>query len=146
MADASFAKDYKPYAKDIPPYEPQPDFGLREREKPSYPKDFAPAARPRGARGIIGVRSSHSDGESSVADYVAAAKAAGLNFLVFCDPLENLTAENLAALREDCRRNSSVRLLNVCNSMQATSLRSGYCSRTALMVALSFDGDCAKSL
>lgn len=108
MADASFAKDYKPYAKDIPPYEPQPDFGLREREKPSYPKDFAPADRPRGARGIIGVRSSHSDGASSVADYVAAAKAAGLNFLVFCDPLESMDADKLAALREDCQRNSSV--------------------------------------
>ena len=64
--------------REPPRNEPQPDFGLREREKPSYPKDFAPADRPRGARGIIGVRSSHSDGASSVADYVAAAKAAGI--------------------------------------------------------------------
>ncbi len=107
MDDATFAKDRTPYAKAVPPYEPQPDFGLREREKPSYPVNFAPADRPRGARGIIGVRSSYSDGASTVEEYVAAAKAAGLNFLVFCDPLEYLTAETLAALREDCRRNSS---------------------------------------
>ena len=107
MGDASFAKNYKPYVKDVPPYEPLPDFGLREREKPSYPKDFAPANRPRGARGLIGVRSSHAGGSSTVAEYVAAAKAAGLNFLIFCDPLENLTEEKLAALREDCQNNST---------------------------------------
>ena len=107
MSDASFTKDYKPYAEKIPPYYSQPDFGLRELEQPSYPKDLVPTVRSRGARGLVGVRSSHSDGASTVDEYVAAAKAAGLNFLVFCDPLENLTAEKLAALREDCKKNSS---------------------------------------
>ena len=107
MSDASFAMDHKPYEKVVPPYAPQPDFGLRELEEPSYPAGFAPADRPRGARGLVGVRSSHSDGASTVAEYVGAAKAAGLNFLVFCDPLDKLTAETLAALREDCRENSS---------------------------------------
>ena len=107
MQDASFAKHYKPYTKYIPPYEPQADFGFREREKQSYPKSFAPADRPRGARGLIGVRSSYAGGTSTVAEYVAQAKAAGLNFLVFCDPLEKLTAESLALLRKDCLKNSS---------------------------------------
>lgn len=107
MGDPSFLTQYKPYMKEVPPYNPQPDFGLRERENPSYPESLVPADRPRGARGLVGVRSSHSGGASTVAEYVAAAKAAGLNFLVFCDPLENLTAEKLAALREDCSKNSS---------------------------------------
>ena len=107
IGDPSFLTEYKPYMKYVPPYDPQPDFGLREREKASYPKSLMPADRPRGARGLVGVRSSHSGGASTVAEYVAAAKAAGLNFLVFCDPLENLTAEKLAALREDCKNNSS---------------------------------------
>lgn len=107
MSDASFTRDFRPYAQEIPPYRPQPDFGKREIERPSYPIGFSPKDSPRGARGLVGVRSSHSDGKSTVAEYVVAAKAAGLNFLVFCDPLERLTAEKLAALREDCRRNST---------------------------------------
>ena len=107
MDDKSFAKHYKPYTKFVPPYEPQEDFGFREREKQSYPKNFAPADRPRGARGLIGVRSSYAGGASTVAEYVAQAKAAGLNFLIFCDPLEKLTAESLALLRKDCLKNSS---------------------------------------
>ena len=37
----------------------------------------------------------YSDGSGTVADYVKAAKAAGLSFLVFADPLEKLTKENL---------------------------------------------------
>ena len=105
--DAAFVKHYRPVEPEIPPYRPQPDFGLRELEKPNYPANVQPANRTIGARGLVGVRSSHSDGTSSVAEYVAAAKAAGLNFLVFADPLEHLTAEKLAALRADCAANSS---------------------------------------
>ena len=105
--DAAFVKHFRPVEPEIPPYRPQPDFGLREQETPNYPANVQPANRTIGARGLVGVRSSHSDGTSSVAEYVAAAKAAGLNFLVFADPLEHLTAEKLAALRADCAANSS---------------------------------------
>ena len=45
-----------------------------------------------------------------------------------------------------CGKKSAVRLLNVCSSMQATSLRCGYWLRTAETVAFSLDGEWAKSL
>lgn len=60
-----------------------------------------------GVRGIIGAHSNYTDGKGSVAEYVAAAKAAGLSFIVFTDPLELLSAEKLAALKADCARASS---------------------------------------
>lgn len=107
LGDPSFTRDYRPVEPEVPPYAPQPDFGQRERETPRYPADLQPANRLPGARGLVGVRSAYSDGASTVAEYVAAAKAAGLNFLVFADPLARLTAERLAALRADCAANSS---------------------------------------
>jgi hypothetical protein len=55
-----------------------------------------------GVRGIIGAHSSYTDGKGSVTDYVKAAQAAGLSFLVFTDPLEKLTAETLGKLKADC--------------------------------------------
>jgi len=105
--EAGFVAHYRPVEPVIPAYCPQPDFGLRELEKAAYPSSFKPGNRTVGARGLVGVRSAYSDGESTVPEYVAAAKEAGLNFLVFCDPLEHLTAEKLAALRVDCAKNSS---------------------------------------
>ena len=75
---------------------------------PCYPNPFAP---PAGAplppplamnRGIIGAHTSYSDGTGTVAQYADAAKAAGLAFLVFCDNLEALSPEKLAALKADC--------------------------------------------
>jgi len=107
IPNSNFLTSYVPVEPVIPPYAPQPDFGQRELEKPNYPAGLRPANWTLGARGLVGVRSSYSDGTSTVAEYVAAAKAAGLNFLVFCDPLERLTAEKLAALRADCAANSS---------------------------------------
>jgi hypothetical protein len=64
----------------------------------------APSA---GVRGIIGAHSNYSDGKGSVAEYVAAAKAAGLSYIVFTDPLELLSETKLAALKADCARASS---------------------------------------
>ena len=55
------------------------------------------------SKGIIGAHSNFSDGKSSVAEYVKAAKAAGLKFIVFTDPLEKLTPEKLTALKNACK-------------------------------------------
>lgn len=104
--DPSFVKHYQPVEVVPPPYDPQPDFCKHELETLKY-SALQPATRKIGARGVVGVHSSYSDGKSSVAEYVAAAKAAGLNFLVFTDPLEFLTAEKLASLRDDCAANST---------------------------------------
>ena len=62
---------------------------------------FAAASVP-GIRGIFGLHSAYSDGSGTVADYVKAARTAGLSFLVFADPLEKLTKEHLMKLKADC--------------------------------------------
>ena len=59
-----------------------------------------------GVRGVVGLHSDHSDGESTVADYVKAAKDAGLSFIVFAAPMEHLTAEKLDKLKQDCAKGS----------------------------------------
>jgi len=57
----------------------------------------------KGVRGIIGAKTALSDGTGSVADYVAAAKAAGLAFIVFGESLEMMTPEKLEQLKTDCK-------------------------------------------
>ncbi len=78
---------------------------------------FAPAAKPDaygdgvpitfpeaavGVKGIIGAHTALTDGQGTVADYVAAAKKAGLKFIVFAEPLELLTPDKLAKLQAAC--------------------------------------------
>jgi hypothetical protein len=58
-------------------------------------------------RGIIGAHSALSDGAGTVAEYAAAARAAGLSFIVFSDPLELLTEVKLAELKRQCAAASS---------------------------------------
>ena len=55
-----------------------------------------------GIRGIVGAHTSLTDGKGAVADYVTAAKAAGLSVIVFAEPLELLTAAELEKLKTDC--------------------------------------------
>jgi len=53
--------------------------------------------------GIWGLHSNLSDGKGSVRDYATAAKAAGLSFIVFSEPLELLTPEKIKKLKADCK-------------------------------------------
>lgn len=62
----------------------------------------APPVSPH--RGIIGAHTAYSDGKGTVRQYADAALAAGLDFLVFTEALESLTAEKLAALVNDCKQ------------------------------------------
>lgn len=64
-------------------------------------QEFTPPVK--GVRGLIGARTSLSDGAGSVADYVQAAKAAGLSFIVFNEALEKMTAEKFEQLKADCK-------------------------------------------
>jgi len=73
-----------------------------EWDKVRFGQPAAADAGATGIRGIFGARTAHSDGSGSVDDYVAAAKAAGLSFIVFADPLEKLTPEKLGRLKADC--------------------------------------------
>jgi hypothetical protein len=54
-------------------------------------------------RGIIGAHSGLSDGQGSVEDYAHAAAEAKLQFVVFAENLEQLSAENWRKLTEKCR-------------------------------------------
>ena len=60
-----------------------------------------------GVRGIYGIHTTYTDGSGTVADYVQAAKQAGLSFIVFADPLEQLTSEELDQLKTDCEQVNS---------------------------------------
>ena len=64
------------------------------------PIEIPPAAI--GVKGVVGAHTALTDGQGSVADYVAAAKKAGLGFIVFADPLERLTPQTLEKLKADC--------------------------------------------
>ncbi|MCL1857118.1 MAG: hypothetical protein FWF84_05730, partial [Kiritimatiellaeota bacterium] len=91
---------------------------------PRYPKD--PPVRWAGARstssassiqppweGLIGARTAYSSGEGTVAEYVAKAKAAGHQFIVFLEEFASLTAENYAALQKECEAFSTADFLAV---------------------------------
>jgi len=71
-------------------------------------------------RGIFGAHSAYSDGKGTVAEYVAAARAAGLSFIVFNDPLELLTAETLARLKADCAAASKAGDFYACPGIEFT--------------------------
>ncbi len=90
------------------------DFGQRkipESVPPVQWKDkVQPPAPPPAAkgpialhRGIIGVHSNLSDGQGSVEEYARAAAAAKLQFLIFAESLEQLTADKWRILAEKCR-------------------------------------------
>ena len=97
-----FCNPYVPVEPNRPAYYRQVDFGQRWNEKMSW-KPLVPEIPEKDAVGVIGVHSAYSDGESSVAEYVAEAKKLGLDFVVFTDPLARIDADRLEKLRKDCQ-------------------------------------------
>ncbi len=65
-------------------------------------RPYSPPATTDQVRGIFGAISNHAGGAGTVAEYAASARAAGLAFVVFADPLEQLTPESLEQLKADC--------------------------------------------
>lgn len=64
-------------------------------------------------RGLIGARTSYSSGKGTVEEYAAAAKAAGLDFIVFMEEFGKkggLTQEKYRKLEADCKRLSDDKL------------------------------------
>lgn len=57
-------------------------------------------------RGLIGARTTHGGGSSTVQEYAAAAKELGLDFVVILDDFAKLTPEKLEALKADCEKYS----------------------------------------
>jgi len=89
-------------------------------DKYRFGKPPAVAAAKTGIRGLFGAHSAHSDGSGSVVDYVKAAKAAGLSFIVFADPLEELTEAKLKKLKADCAAVSQGDDFYVCPGIEFT--------------------------
>ena len=61
-------------------------------------------------KGLIGARSGLGGGKGSVADYAAAAKQAGLDFVVFLDDFKTLGKDNYLKLVEDCKKLSDAKV------------------------------------
>ena len=57
--------------------------------------------------GVFGAHTSYSDGSSTVAEYVAAAKKAGLSFIVFADDVRLMDNAKTEALKADCKASSN---------------------------------------
>jgi hypothetical protein len=58
----------------------------------------------KSCKGVIGPRTRHSSGASTPAEYVAAAKAAGLDFVIFLEDFAALKPDGFATLKAECRR------------------------------------------
>jgi hypothetical protein len=71
----------------------------------------APTDARRMFRGLIGARTTYSAGHSGVAEYARAARASGLDFVVFLEDFERMSREKLSALAVDCSRSSGPDLL-----------------------------------
>ena len=82
--------------------------------------DYLYGAPGEGVRGIVGAHSSYAGGKGSVADYVRAAKAAGLAMVVFTDPLENHTPESFQRLKSDCDEASKAADFYACPGVEFT--------------------------
>jgi len=61
----------------------------------------------KGVRGILGARTALSGGTGTVAEYAAAAQAAGLSFVVFNEALEKMTPAGLDQLKAECLQAST---------------------------------------
>jgi len=62
-------------------------------------------------RGLIGAETGMTGGTGTVAEFAAAAKSAGLDFVAFCEQFGNLTPDKLRRLDEECRKHSDDDLL-----------------------------------
>jgi hypothetical protein len=60
--------------------------------------------------GVIGLKTTHGSGSSTVAEYAAAAAGLNLQFLVFIDEYKHLTNESLEALKVECKSLSTPNL------------------------------------
>jgi hypothetical protein len=61
--------------------------------------------------GLIGARTSYSGGQGTVAQYAAAAKGAGLTFVIFLEDFSQLKEADYRKLEADCKANSDDKLL-----------------------------------
>jgi hypothetical protein len=58
-------------------------------------------------RGLIGAKSSYSNGIGTVAEYAEAAQKAGLDFIAFMEDFDKMTPEKLESLKAECQKYSN---------------------------------------
>jgi hypothetical protein len=83
---------------------------------------------------LIGARSAYSDGSGTVAEWAAAAKAAGYKMLVFTERFESLSPTNWTRFMADCEANSSQDF--VC--LQGFDIADSYGNRFLVMGSVNF--------
>lgn len=84
---------------------------LDEWSKPLIGKDLGYYSPLPAWRGIIGARTVLSGAKGTVAEYAAAARKAGIQFIVFLETFENMSPEKLAQLKTECTKSSDEKLL-----------------------------------
>lgn len=74
----------------------------------SYQNQTAPG---KVYRGLVGARTANSCGQGTVADYAAAARRVGLDFVVFLEDFSTFSEAKLRQLEADCKRLSDDRVV-----------------------------------
>lgn len=82
-------------------------------EKPAPPRWQKPDWQGKIFKGLIGAHTTLSDGFGTVDQFCSAARAAGYDFIVFTEELEQFDEEEWPALVEACKRNSDDKFLAI---------------------------------
>ncbi|HEY3417872.1 MAG TPA: hypothetical protein VGM23_13390, partial [Armatimonadota bacterium] len=105
--------DTKPIDWTKPTWAPIAEGGLMP-EKPTGNMPYGPPALGmKHYRGLVGARTALTGGQGTVADYAAAAKAAGLHFIVFAEDLERMSPDAWEHFKTECKGASSADFLAV---------------------------------
>jgi len=106
LAEPSLAQGapggYRTPAQELKPHVP-PDWG---KSRAIDWSKVAIGTQPRSYRGLIGAHTGAGGGKGTVADWVKAAKTAGLDWLAFTEQFSRLTAEQYEALKAACEQAS----------------------------------------
>ncbi|MCG2660490.1 MAG: hypothetical protein L6437_09625, partial [Kiritimatiellae bacterium] len=94
---------YKPEPKKLVSWDNEPGFISVDWSKPL---EFGPAFK-NCYVGLIGARTALSTGEGSPEEFISAAKAAGYQFIAFCEDINSMSEKNWDKLVESCKKGSN---------------------------------------
>ena len=86
-----------------------PKFKFPDPHPPERPRQLLP--NPDQLDGLVGARTTLSGGRSTVAEYAAAGKELGLDFIAFLEDFSQLDREQWPAYRDECAKHSDDKLL-----------------------------------
>ncbi len=106
---------------------PQAKIATGPQPAPAYqPNPPPPYEQQRTFTGLIGAHTALSDGQGTVAQWAAAAKAAGYNFLVFTEAFPPMTKARWELLKQECQKASSGSFLCIPGITYRDSLNNRY--------------------